>query len=63
MIAATITAIIDNSNFPSNANLIEVNPIDTPTSVKIFGKITLVFLFETNLIFLFCCSIKLFFCN
>ena len=54
MIAATITAIIDNSNLPSNANLIDVKPIQTPMSVKIFGRITLVFLLETNLIFLFC---------
>ena len=52
MIAATITAIIDNSNLPSNANLIDVKPIQTPMSVKIFGRITLVFLLETNLIFL-----------
>ncbi len=63
IIAATITAIIDNSNLPSKANFIEVKPIQTPIRVKIFGKITLVFLFETNFIFLFCCSISLFFCN
>ena len=45
---ATITATIDNSNFPSKANLIEVNPIQTPIKVKIFGRITLDFLFDTN---------------
>ena len=45
--------LIDNSNFPSNANLIDVNPMQTPKRVKIFGRITLVFLFETNLISLF----------
>ena len=46
-----------------NANLIELNPMQTPTKVKIFGSITLEFLLETNLIFLFGCSIKLSFCN
>ena len=43
MTPATITAIIANSNFPSNANLIEVKPIHTPIKVKIFGSITLEF--------------------
>ena len=41
------------------ANLIEVKPIHTPTSVIIFGKITLEFLFDTNLIFFFGFSIYL----
>ena len=35
IIPAIITAIIDNSNFPSNANLIELKPIQTPIRVKI----------------------------
>ena len=59
MIAAIKTAITDNSNLPSNANLIEVKPIHTPTKVIIFGKITLEFLFDTNLIFFFGFSIYL----
>ena len=59
MIAAIKTAITDNSNLPSNANLIEVKPIHTPTNVIIFGKITLEFLFDTNLIFFFGFSIYL----
>ena len=59
MIAAIKTAITDNSNLPSNANLIEVKPIHTPTSVIIFGKITLEFLFDTNFIFFFGFSIYL----
>ena len=41
MIPATIMDIIANSNLPSNANLIEVNPIHTPTKVKIFGNTAL----------------------
>ena len=52
--AAKIIAIIANSNFPSNANLIEVNPIQTPIRVSILGKITLAF-------FLFAIIFKLFF--
>ena len=31
------------SNFPSNANLIDDKPIQTPISVNIFGRIILVF--------------------
>ena len=50
-----------NVNFSSKANLIELKPIHTPTSVNIFGKITLVFLLLTSLKFLFCCSIYYFF--
>ena len=42
---------------PSKANLIEVNPMHTPTKVNIFGRITLEFLFDTNLIFFLGCSI------
>ena len=50
--------IIANSNLPSNANLIEVKPIQTPIRVNIFGKITLaLFLSETILKFFFCGSI------
>ena len=41
MIAAAIIAIIAISNLLSNANLIELKPMHTPTNVKIFGKITL----------------------
>ena len=48
--AAKIIAIIANSNFPSNANLIEVQPIQTPIKVSIFGKITLA-LFLSAIIF------------
>ena len=62
MTPATITAIIANSKFPSKANLIEDNPIHTPTKVNIFGRITLEFLLDTNFIFLFGCSIRLSFC-
>ena len=42
--AAKIIAIIANSNLPSNANLIEVKPIQTPIRVSILGKIILAFL-------------------
>ena len=49
--------LIDNSNLPSKANLIDDKPMHTPTKVKIFGRITLEFLFDTNLIFLLGCSI------
>ena len=58
MSAANIIAIIANSNLPSNANLIDVNPIQTPIKVNMFGKITLaVFLSVTILKFFFCGSI------
>ena len=57
MTPATITAIIANLKFPSKANLIEVKPMHTPIKVKIFGSITLEFLFDTSLIFFFGCSI------
>tara|TARA_Y100000816_G_C25917239_1_gene478346 strand:- start:254 stop:523 length:270 start_codon:yes stop_codon:yes gene_type:complete len=53
IIAAIIIATIDNSNLPSKANFIELKPIQTPTSVKIFGSMTLEFLFDTNFIFFF----------
>ncbi len=53
IIAATIIASTDNSNLPSKANLIELKPIQTPTKVKIFGKMTLVFFVETILKFFF----------
>ena len=59
VVGTTSTAITDNSNLPSNANLIEVKPIHNPTKVIIFGKITLEFLFETNLMFFFGFSIYL----
>ena len=57
MTPATITAIIAYLKFPSKANLIEVKPMHTPIKVKIFGSITLEFLFDTSLIFFFGCSI------
>ena len=37
-IAAKIIAIIDNSNFSSNANLIELNPIHKLNNVNALGK-------------------------
>ena len=43
---ATIIQMIANPNLSSNANFIEVRPIQTPTNVKILGRIVLVFLFE-----------------
>ena len=56
--AAIIIATIANSNLPSNANLIDVNPMQTPIKVNIFGKITLaLFLSLTILNFFFCGSI------
>ena len=45
------------NNVPWGSNFIEVNPIHTPIKVKILGIITLDFLFDTSLIFLFGCSI------
>ena len=54
---ATIIQIIANPNLSSNANFIDVKPIQTPTKVNIFGKIVLVFLLETNLNFLSVCCI------
>ena len=62
IIAAIIIAIMDKVNFPSTANLIELKPIQTPTKVKIFGRITLVFLSLTNLKFFFRLFHELFFC-
>ena len=41
IIAANTIAIIDKSNLPSKANLIELNPIQTPMTVKVFGSIYL----------------------
>ena len=57
IIPATITAIIASSKFPSKANLIELKPMQTPNNVKIFGKIILEFLFDTNFKFSFDFSI------
>ena len=45
--------MIANPNLSSNANFIDVRPIQTPTNVNILGRIVLVFLLETNLNFLF----------
>ena len=58
--AANIIAIIANSNFPSNANLIEDKPIQTPIRVSMFGKITLALVFLSVTIFklFFGCSIN-----
>ena len=50
---ATIMAITAISNLPSNENLIDVKPIQTPTNVKIFGNNTLGFLGGTILKFFF----------
>ena len=50
---AEIIAITANSNFPSKANLIEVNPIQTPISVSMLGKITLAFFFSATTLKLF----------
>ena len=59
-----IIAIIASSNLPSKANLIEVNPIQTPIKVNMFGKITLaLFLSLTILKFFFCGSIYFFASN
>ena len=59
--AAKIIATIANSNLPSKANLIEVNPIQTPISVSILGKITLaVFLSVTTLKLFFGFNITIF---
>ena len=63
IIAAIIIAIMDKVNFSSTANLIELKPIQTPTKVKIFGRITLVFLSLTNLKFFLGCSINYFFAS
>ena len=57
-----VSAALLSGNTIAN-NLIEVKPIHTPTSVIIFGKITLEFLFDTNLIFFFGFSIYLFAIN
>ena len=46
-------AIIAISYLASSANFIELNPIHTPTKVRILGKITLVLVFETILKFFF----------
>ena len=58
--AANIIAIIANSNFPSNANLIDDKPIQTPIRVSMLGKITLAFVFLSVTIFklFFGCSIN-----
>ena len=55
--AANIIANIAISNFPSKANLIELNPIQTPIKVNIFGSIILAFLSETIFKLFFGCSI------
>ena len=61
MRAAKIIAIIANSNFPSSANLIYVNPIRSPIKVSIFGKITLAFFLSVIIFKLFFgCSISIF---
>ena len=62
IVAAKTTAIIANSYFASKANFIELNPIHTPTKVRMLGKITLVLVFETIFKFFLCCSINLFIC-
>ena len=58
--AANIIAIIANSNFPSNANLIDDKPIQTPIRVSMLGKITLALVFLSVTIFklFFGCSIN-----
>ena len=59
--AAKIIAIIANSNLPSNANLIEVKPIQTPIRVSILGKIILAFFLSvTTLKLFFGCCITIF---
>ena len=64
IIAAIIIAIIANSNFQSNANLIDVNPIQTPISVSILGNIILAFFLSATIFKLFFgCSIFYFFAN
>ena len=57
IIAAKIIPIIANSNLPSNANFIEVNPMHTPIKVNILGKITLAFFLSKTILRLFfgCC--------
>ena len=56
--AANKMAIIDNSNFASNANLIELNPIQTLINVNVLGKSILAFLSDTILKLFFGCSIS-----
>ena len=61
IIAAKIIAIIANSNFPSSANLIELNPMQTPIKVSILGRITLAFFLSAIIFKLFLgCSIFIF---
>ena len=62
-IAAKIIAIIDNSNFSSNANLMELNPIHTFINVSALGKSILAFLSDTILKLFFGCSISYFLAN
>ena len=57
-IAAKIIAIIDSSNFSSNANLIELNPIHTFINVSALGKSILAFLSDTILKLFLGCSIS-----
>ena len=47
--AAKIIAIIANSNLPSNANLIDVKPIQTPINVSMLGKIILAFFLSVTI--------------
>ena len=60
--AAITMAMIAIPYLSSSANFIELNPIHTPTKVRMFGKITLVLVFETILKFFFGCSMNLLFC-
>ena len=46
-------ATTENWKFPSNANLIDESPMQTPTKVKILGNITREFFAATILNFLF----------
>ena len=56
-----VIAITANSYRPSKANLIEVNPIQTPIKVSIFGKITRAFFLLATIFKLFLgCSIIIF---
>ncbi len=52
IIAAKVIAIIDNSNFASKANFIELSPIHTPIMVRIFGNKARAFFSGTILILL-----------
>jgi hypothetical protein len=57
IIAASIIAITESEYFSSNANLIELRPMQTPINVSIFGKRILAFLSDTILKLFFGCSI------